>query len=51
MGLVSMGIDVFGNDLTARVTDHGARFVASVTPAFVLQAVGAKRIRPLKIDV
>ena len=51
MGLVSMGIDVYGNDLTARVSDQGDRFVASVTPASVLQTVGAKHIRLLKIDV
>ena len=51
MGLVSMGIDVVGNDLTARVTDQGDRFVAAVTPGSVLQAVGARHIRLLKIDV
>jgi FkbM family methyltransferase len=51
MGLVAMGVDVAGNDLTARVSDAGDRFVASVTPTAVLQAAGAKKIRLLKIDV
>jgi FkbM family methyltransferase len=50
-GLVRMGLDVQGNDLTARVGARGDRFVASVTPSAVLEAVGAQHIRLLKIDV
>jgi FkbM family methyltransferase len=51
MGLVEMGIDVDGNDLTARVSERGDRFVASITPSSMLQTAGATHIRLLKIDV
>jgi FkbM family methyltransferase len=51
MGLVSMGVDTAGNDLTARVSAGGDRFVASMTPAAALEAAGARAIRLLKIDV
>jgi FkbM family methyltransferase len=50
--LVAMGIDVAGNDLTARVVDAGGdRFVSAVTPADLLSSLKPAAIRLLKIDV
>jgi len=49
--LVPMAIDQSGNDLTARVTRTGDRFVATVTPRQALEAAGVTKIRLLKIDV
>jgi len=51
MGLLAMAVNVEGNDLTAQVSEHGDRFVASVTPSAVLQAARAQKVRLLKIDV